>query len=393
MPPITTVPPFSTSTSVMICLVSIEGPASAFWPTLSLWTLRFMITLSSGVTWGLTFNESVAFLNETLVAPLEVACWYGISVPCSMVASTWSPVMTRGLEMILPLPSACSAVSSRLRNFDEPSRNSDSENAPGFAPASPGTGRFTESESVNGGAVAIWPVWKPGSVSWPPARARTAVPLWLPTLPFELFRRLLRRPVFGESGLARRNVDDVARLQHGRHASRRSTKTAFELRPRPFHFLEGNDSGLARLLELAGRRAPWTNADNGLLLRHFEHDGKTPRRDVGPYLDAGERLAPIAGDLDVLHRAAPAAAPAIEGDEAVDQRFARGRLQSRIERGAHGETAAVKLVLTESVENLAAHFLGEILRGEDLRSADALDDAERLRLRGLALLLGGEAIL
>ena len=158
MPPITTVPPFSTSTSVTICLVSIEGPASVFWPTLSLWTFRFMITLSSGVTWGLTLSESVAFLNDTLVAPLEVACWYGISVPCSMVASTWSAVMTRGLEMILPLPSACSAVSSRFRNFVAASLNSTIENAPGLAPASPGTGRFTDSESVNAGAEATWPV-------------------------------------------------------------------------------------------------------------------------------------------------------------------------------------------------------------------------------------------
>ena len=63
-----------------------------------------MITLSSGVIWGLTFRLSVALRNETLVAPLLVACWYGISVPCSISASMLSPVMTRGLEMILPSP-------------------------------------------------------------------------------------------------------------------------------------------------------------------------------------------------------------------------------------------------------------------------------------------------
>ena len=71
--------------------------------------------LSSGVICGFTLSDSVAFLNDTLVAPLEVACWYGISVPCSIVASTLSAVITRGLEMILPLPSACSAESSRFR--------------------------------------------------------------------------------------------------------------------------------------------------------------------------------------------------------------------------------------------------------------------------------------
>jgi hypothetical protein len=49
-----------------------------------------------------------------LVAPLEVACWYGISVPCSMVALTLSAVTTRGLDTILPRPSASSAETSRL---------------------------------------------------------------------------------------------------------------------------------------------------------------------------------------------------------------------------------------------------------------------------------------
>ena len=107
----------------------------------------------------------------------------------------------------------------------------------------------------------------------------------------------------------------------------------------------------------------------------------------------GERGAPITCDFDLLHRAAPAAAPAIEGDEPVDQRLAGDALQPGIERGAHRETAAVKLVLAEAVENLAAYFLGEILGGEDLGAGRALDDAKRLSLRGLALFLGGEAVL
>ena len=113
----------------------------------------------------------------------------------------------------------------------------------------------------------------------------------------------------------------------------------------------------------------------------------------GQTWNSGERRAPIAPDLDLLHSAAPAAASAIVGDEPVDQRLARGLLQPWIERGAHGETAAVKLVLAEAVENLAADFLGEILRSEDLGPALALDDAKRLSLGGFALFLGGEAVL
>ena len=35
-----------------------------------------------------------------VVAPLEADCWYGISTPCSMVASFWFAVMTRGEEMM-----------------------------------------------------------------------------------------------------------------------------------------------------------------------------------------------------------------------------------------------------------------------------------------------------
>ncbi|MNC86050.1 hypothetical protein D3C83_16770 [compost metagenome] len=83
-------------------------------------------------------SERVAFLNDTLVAPLEVAAWYGISVPCSMVASTWSEVITRGLETILPLPSACSALNSRSTNFVRLGLNRIIENT-----LPPAAGRFT----------------------------------------------------------------------------------------------------------------------------------------------------------------------------------------------------------------------------------------------------------
>ena len=36
-----------------------------------------MMTLPSGVICGFTFSDRFALRNDTLVAPLEVACWYG----------------------------------------------------------------------------------------------------------------------------------------------------------------------------------------------------------------------------------------------------------------------------------------------------------------------------
>ncbi len=55
--------------------MSIEGPALVLAPTLSLLTFNFMMMLSLGVICGLTFRLRVAFRNDTLVAPLLVACW------------------------------------------------------------------------------------------------------------------------------------------------------------------------------------------------------------------------------------------------------------------------------------------------------------------------------
>jgi hypothetical protein len=62
---------------------------------------------------GVTFRLSTAFLNCVVVAPLDEDSWYGISTPCSIVASRWLAVIRRGEEMISPRPSACAADSSR----------------------------------------------------------------------------------------------------------------------------------------------------------------------------------------------------------------------------------------------------------------------------------------
>src|SRR3990172_5398343 len=138
-PPITTVPPFSTSTWVLTLLVSMLGTPAYSVPTESLFTLISMMTLSSGVICGLTDKLKVAFLKATFVAPLLLACWYGTSVPVSIMASVLSAVTTRGLGLILPLLSVSSAVNSRDSILLSDWFSKSIENAP----AVPADGRFT----------------------------------------------------------------------------------------------------------------------------------------------------------------------------------------------------------------------------------------------------------
>ena len=130
----------------------------------------------------------------------------------------------------------------------------------------------------------------------------------------------------------------------------------------------------------------------------------TPSRhgcEVGRNFDAGQRHAPVAGDVDALHGAAPAAL-AVEGDKAVDQHPPADLLQLGIERGADREAAvdalaaaaralgaAVEPVLAVHFNQLAPHFLGEVVGGIDLRAERADVDLERLGLGGPRL-LGGD---
>ena len=60
---------------------------------------------SSGVICGVTLSDSTAFLNCVVVAPLEDDSWYGISWPCSIMASLPFAVITRGAETTSPRPS------------------------------------------------------------------------------------------------------------------------------------------------------------------------------------------------------------------------------------------------------------------------------------------------
>src|SRR6185295_16900033 len=144
MPPITTVPPFSTRTCVLTCLVLIAKPAVVARPTLSLVMSTSRMTLPSGVICGVTSSLRLALRNCSDVAPLEVATWYGSSSPCSISAFCWSAVMTRGLETTLPLPSASSAEISRLRKRFDDAPNNDSAKLAGSKPLAPVAGRLTK---------------------------------------------------------------------------------------------------------------------------------------------------------------------------------------------------------------------------------------------------------
>jgi len=72
-----------------------------------------MMMRLSGVICGVTSSDSEASLNDTDVAPLELASWYGISVPLRIFAVSLSEVTTFGWETISPLPVFSMAVSSR----------------------------------------------------------------------------------------------------------------------------------------------------------------------------------------------------------------------------------------------------------------------------------------
>ena len=67
-----------------------------------------------------------------------------------------------------------------------------------------------------------------------------------------------------------------------------------------------------------------------------------PRRDAtaarSPESRCRQRHAPVAGDVDLLHRTAPALLP-VESDKAVDQSLARHLLHIGIERGPDREAA------------------------------------------------------
>src|SRR6478736_2021315 len=145
-------------------------------------------------------------------------------------------------------------------------------------------------------------------------------------------RHLLERPLPGD-----------VRLLVGRLARAR-THAVLELGPGPRHFGEGDRAGLPLVRELAGRATRRPQADLRGALIGLKHHGKTPRIDIRPHIDGGKCLAPIAVEVDLLYRAAPAMA-VIVGDKTVDESLSGDLLQSWVERRAHREAAAVEPIL------------------------------------------------
>ncbi|MNY02004.1 hypothetical protein D3C86_1345580 [compost metagenome] len=117
-------------------------PLVVWIPTLSLFTSTSSSTLPSGVICGVTSSFRLALRNCTEVAPLDVADWYGSSVPCSISALMLLAVTTRGLEMILPLPSASSADSSSARKRPAPALKMLNATDAGFVPLIAAAGRL-----------------------------------------------------------------------------------------------------------------------------------------------------------------------------------------------------------------------------------------------------------
>ena len=80
-------------------------------------------------------------------------------------------------------------------------------------------------------------------------------------------------------------------------------------------------------------------------------------------------------------------------DEPIDHGLARQHLHLRIERGAHGEPALVKLLLPVIVEDVTAHLLGEIFGRESVGAGRPHGDTERLFFGLVAGIGGDEAVL
>ena len=147
----------------------------------------------------------------------------------------------------------------------------------------------------------------------------------------------------------------------------------------PLHAVERQDADVALLADEAARLASRLQADAGRLVADFQHHREPPGRDVVERLHVGELDAPVAGDVDLADRAAPALRFVVT-HQSVVQRLARQHLQFGVERGAHRQAAFVEFLLAVAVVEFAAHFLGEIFGGEDMRAGRLLCHAERSRL-------------
>lgn len=104
-----------------------------------------------------------------------------------------------------------------------------------------------------------------------------------------------------------------------------------------------------------------------------------PFGNVAKALYLGERRSPVTGCLDLFDGSTETATLVIL-HQTVLKRLARLHLDLRIERGANRKAAFKKRLLAVFLDDLAADFLGEIVRREDMRAATAQIDAKRLLL-------------
>ena len=169
-------------------------------------------------------------------------------------------------------------------------------------------------------------------------------------------------------------VDQLAVLvgPTGRRRTRRRRRTAGQflalLRQPATARLQPAPAPRCALLR-ACRSAAWPAASRSAVLR-CRPPAPPPAATVRCRDSAGILPSSVPQSLaqfDFLDRSAPAA-PAIEPHQPVDQRLLGITLIGWVERGAHRQTAAVQLVLAVLVDQCAAHLLGKILGGEDVRA-------------------------
>ena len=141
----------------------------------------------------------------------------------------------------------------------------------------------------------------------------------------------------------------------------------------------------------AAEFAAGLETDPRRLVAGLQHHRHPPRRDVVERFDVGELDAPIAGDIELVDRAAPALRLVVI-DEPGRHGLARHHLQLRIQRGSYRQTAFIKLLLAVALEQVAADLFGEILAGESMRAIGVAGDSQRILARDVGVGLLDPAI-
>ncbi len=149
---------------------------------------------------------------------------------------------------------------------------------------------------------------------------------------------------------------------------------------RPFHIFGGDECPLAFLAAGTGRFERRLQTDIRASCRNVENDCKLPFRYVGIGVHIAECGAPVVAQFDIFHRATPAAHFVITEQGGL-QGFASLDLQGRIECRADRKPL-VKGVDAIFLNDLAAHFLSEIFRCENIMRIRTLLDAQRFFLGG-----------